>query len=484
MIWLLFVINTLDKISISSASLPSELAAQVKNILKSCFADRLNPIAISDDLSDIVYKEMADFPVLVISEGFKAKIIEPYFNPRYPTYVLAVHSVKKLKTTLQEFATLSTWSIDSIFFVVRYSEVNCDDDGRKVLEILRKMDQLAAFYICFKPGKSIDGTNTMIYTVNPFSKRASLPWKEVPHTRPISKSYQDQNENKRSTLYKRPYENESKLCLSLKFEKTKHLDDYPVSAVIESSSKKKKKQFHNETVKLENVRNSLPFSFFSYFATLFSALNVSSVVNVKRVGNYANNVSLSALNSLINGTHDICLNVKFISTPGYESVDIVDPNAQNELLILSHKNGVQKYLFFWSRKNWPLKKQADIVTLRCHESGFMRYWLKQDIYLPLKKLREKENSKSKSLSEFIPTEFEDLKFLYISLASLTLGLSVFALIVEVLIARRKIRLQRRLVNERRRRIESKLQKFKRDNSNDRFLQDKVRIVKGRVFILP
>ncbi|XP_074115278.1 uncharacterized protein LOC141537961 [Cotesia typhae] len=207
MLWLLFVINTLDKISVSSASIPSTLAAQVKNILESCFADRLNPIVISDDLTEIVYKEMTGFPVLVINKGFNAKIIKPYFSPRYPTYVLSVHSVNKLKTTLQEFATLSTWSIESIFFVVRYSEINCDDEGRKVLEILWTMDQLTAFYICFKPGKSIESTDTMIYTVNPFSNRAPLPWKEVSHTRPITESYQDHNENKRPTLYKRPYEN-------------------------------------------------------------------------------------------------------------------------------------------------------------------------------------------------------------------------------------------------------------------------------------
>ncbi|XP_074115277.1 uncharacterized protein LOC141537960 [Cotesia typhae] len=143
---------------------------------------------------------------------------------------------------------------------------------------------------------------------------------------------------------------------------------------------------------------------------------------------------------------------------------------------------IDKYLFFWSRKNWPLKKKVDIVTLRFHETGFMGYWSKQDLYLPLKKLRAKKDSKS--LSEYIPTEFEDSKFLYICLALLTLLLSVFALTFEILIARRTIRLQRKLINERRHRIASRLQKFQKDNLNDRFLQDKVRIVKGRVVILP
>ncbi|KAH0534666.1 hypothetical protein KQX54_006481 [Cotesia glomerata] len=123
---------------------------------------------------------------------------------------------------------------------------------------------------------------------------------------------------------------------------------------------------------------------------------------------------------------------------------------------------IGKYLFLWSRKNWPLKNK--------------------DIYLPLKKLRAKEDSKS--LSEYISTEFKDLKSLHICLASLTLELSVFALMVELLIVRQKIRLQRRLIKERRRLIESRLQKFKRDNLNDRFLEDKVKIVKRRVVILP
>ncbi|XP_074115577.1 uncharacterized protein LOC141538132 [Cotesia typhae] len=150
---------------------------------------------------------MTGFPVLVINKGFKAKIIKPYFSSRYPTYVLAVHYVNKLKTTLQEFATLSTWSIESIFFVVRYSEINCDVEGRK--------------------------------------------------------------------------------------------------------------------------------------ATLFPALNVSSVVNIYRSDIYSKNVSLSASNFIISGTYDICLDIMFISTPGYELVDVFDPNFQNELFILSHKNGAQ-----------------------------------------------------------------------------------------------------------------------------------------------
>ncbi|XP_057322465.1 uncharacterized protein LOC130665861 isoform X3 [Microplitis mediator] len=255
-IWWLIAINTLDIIYFSNASIPAQVSEQLKFVLKSCFADdRLNPVFISEDLIDIAYTKTTDlsnnvtffetdFPIVVIDENFRAKNIEPYYNPRYPTYVLSVKSVKKLKAGLRELASLSTWNTNSLFFIVRHNNKDCDKDGEKVLQVLWKMDLLSSFYVCLEPDNNKTmltnaihaGTRTMLYTFNPFSNYAPLPWREINCVkRPIDDSKPEQDQDKHWTLYKQPYLNDSKLCSSLTFDKVKYLNGYPIKAVLSAN---------------------------------------------------------------------------------------------------------------------------------------------------------------------------------------------------------------------------------------------------------
>ncbi|XP_057328578.1 uncharacterized protein LOC130669609 [Microplitis mediator] len=254
-IWWLIAVNISDIIYFSNASISAQVSKQLKFILKSCFADRLNLVFISEDLTDIAYTETTDlsnnvtffetdYPIIVINQNFRAKNIQLYHNPRYPTYVLSVKSVKKLKTTLRELASLSTWNVKSNFFIVRHNNIDCDKDGEKVLKVLWKMDMLSSFYVCLEPDNNekmptnvIADTRTMLYTFNPFSNRAPSPWREIHFVkRPIDDSKPEQDQDKHWTLYKQPYSNDSKLCPSLTFDKLNYLNGCPIRAVSESES--------------------------------------------------------------------------------------------------------------------------------------------------------------------------------------------------------------------------------------------------------
>ncbi|XP_057333622.1 uncharacterized protein LOC130672873 [Microplitis mediator] len=689
-IWWLIAVNSLDIIYFSNASIPAQVSEQLKFLLKSCFADRLNPVIISEDLTDIAYTETTDssndvaffetdYPIIVIDDNFRAKNIDPYYNPRYPTYVLSVKSVKKLETTLRELASLSTWNVNSHFFIVRHNHNDCDKDGEKVLKVLWKMDLLSSFYVCLEPNDNeaipsnvIADTRTMLYTFNPFSNYAPLPWQEIHRVKqPIDDNRSEQDQDKRWTLYKQPYLNDTKLCPSLTFDKTKHLNAYPIKAV--SAAKPSTNWTPNHPVNFKELRKTLSYPHLKFFETLFSSLNVTPIINYGIKGRYVNNTPVGLLKTIINGTHDVCFNLQYITNDGYKLIDIINPGPENDLFIIIKKNGtlmpveknrnfknyklvlialivllisyiiiivnninnnfidddddnndpaygnsfldiigfiisggisarltsysmrlmfvtmtifvfiicpelqgeiislsttidhnypasikdlfyldynvyinsvlkdtviemkselntdvkrlhaplhsvecyeqilkddttacvyknkrqidmasehnfhlsrtfeISKYVFFWSRKNFPLKNKIDQMALRMQESGLFDYWEKQNVYYPFCKLKAKEATEPSA--EYDAVDFEHLKQAYVFLAA-AMGLSVVIFIIEIMAGKIRNSRRRNLIRERQRKLKIRLEQMRRENVNNRFLEDKVRIVNRRVVILP
>ncbi|XP_057333768.1 uncharacterized protein LOC130672967 [Microplitis mediator] len=689
-IWWLIAVNSLNIIYFSNASIPAQVSEQLKFLLKSCFADRLNPVIISEDLTDIAYTETTDpsdnvtffetdYPIIVIDGNFRAKNVEPYYNPRYPTYVLSVKSVKKLEKGLRELASLSTWNVNSHFFIVRHNHNNCDKDGEKVLKVLWKMDLLSSFYVCLEPNDNetiptnvIADTRTMLYTFNPFSNHAPLPWQEIHRVkRLIDDNRPEQDQDKHWTLYKQSYSNDTKLCPSLTFDKTKHLNGYPIRAIL--AAKPNTTWTPNHSVNMKELGKVLPYPHFKLFETLFSSLNVTHLINYRNHSPYANNTPVGYLKTIINGTHDVCLNLQYITNDGYKLIDIINPGPEDDLFGLTKKNGtlmpvennrnfknyklvlivlivllisyiiiilnninnnfidddddnndpaygnsfldiirfiissgisarltsysmrlmfvtmtlfvfiicpelqgeiislsttidhrypasikdlfyldynvyiqpalkntvidmklelntdvkrlhaplhsgdcynqlwkddttacvyknqgqfakafkhnlhvfqtfeISKYIFFCSRKNFPLKNKIDQIALRIQESGLFKYWETQNIYNPFNKLKAKEAVDP--FAQYDAVDFEDLEQVYCFLAA-AMGLSVVIFIIEIMTDKIKNSRRQDLIRERQRKLKIRLEQMRRENVNNRFLEDKVRIVNRRVVILP
>lgn len=165
-------------------------------MIKLCFSDRTNPIVITKDLIDIIYRDSRDIDhpnVNIIDNNYKAKNIQ-IFNPAYPTYILSAQSTDELGALLNALKLSPTWSITSVFFIIGITEKSCGG-ASKMLQVLWKLDLVSSYFVCHESDKD---EIMMLYTYNPFTNQAPEPWVEVEtFDKPDS----------RWTLYKQPYIN-------------------------------------------------------------------------------------------------------------------------------------------------------------------------------------------------------------------------------------------------------------------------------------
>ncbi|CAG5082588.1 Protein of unknown function [Cotesia congregata] len=249
---------------------------KMSELIKLCFSERTNPVVITDDLVDAIYGLSRDIDhpnVNVIEHNYQPRQI-PIFNRAYSTYILSANSASQLKNLLHVLKSSLTWSIKSVFFIIGTNAESCGN-ASKMLQVLWKLNLISAFYVCYEPN---DKESMMLYTYNPFTDRAPEPWVEVESTdRP----------NDRWSLYKQPYINDKGACRSITYDKTKSLDGYEVKAVSRS--------FLNYTrgkkYDIGSLQKHNKFEDVSYAKTLFSALNVTSIIYYDQKGCWINHTA-------------------------------------------------------------------------------------------------------------------------------------------------------------------------------------------------
>ncbi|XP_057328482.1 uncharacterized protein LOC130669541 [Microplitis mediator] len=182
-----------------------------------CYANKSNPIIITENLAKTLHRKLADSikaPVIIINDEFISKDIQLYY-PTYPMYILSMTTQMELDALLSKLMSSPFWSIQSAFFVIVESVKSCEKDSIGVLGLLWRYEMLSCVVVC-----SSTGTETTLYTYNPFTKRAPDPWIEIKknwfdhHQRPV-------------TFYKQIFTNDHNICANLTFDKTKVLDGYP-----------------------------------------------------------------------------------------------------------------------------------------------------------------------------------------------------------------------------------------------------------------
>ncbi|XP_057323842.1 uncharacterized protein LOC130666666 [Microplitis mediator] len=183
-----------------------------------CYANTSNPIVITKNLATSLHKNLADTikaPVIVINDEFISKDIQLYY-PTYPMYILSVSTQMELGALLSKLMSSPFWSIQSAFFVIIEPIKSCENASIGVLGLLWWYELLSCVVVC-----SCTGTETTLYTYNPFTKRAPDPWIEIKknwfdhHQRPV-------------TFYKQSFTNDHNICANLTFDKINLLDGYPV----------------------------------------------------------------------------------------------------------------------------------------------------------------------------------------------------------------------------------------------------------------
>ncbi|CAG5108921.1 Protein of unknown function [Cotesia congregata] len=352
-IWWLLLVHTFNEIDGFLPLLNSrnpvnfDKHQQLGQLIKMCFSNRTNPLVLTVNLIDIIdqqSRESMQSPISIIDNEFKAKNIQ-IFHPARPTYFLSTDSDKKLNNILEEFKSMSIWSIESIFFVVDLNNDNYCKNAGRVLQTLWNKELLFSFYVCSEPLSD----TILIFTLNPYGPHAPQPW--------VKMETNDQLVN-RSTLFYQAYLNDDSICQNLTFDKTKVLDGYPVKAIEETPpgfklNWTKGKAYGKEILKINPLRFKR-----RYFSTLFSAMNVTPIIYLDDDGYYEKGKVYGFLKSLINGTHDIGMSTRQISMVPNKLIDTVKLYNELGLLIMTQKRKIEIHV-----ENINNYYTIDIVTL-------------------------------------------------------------------------------------------------------------------------
>ncbi|XP_057335986.1 uncharacterized protein LOC130674621 [Microplitis mediator] len=227
--------NDLHNLNFSDSSSTRQLISHARELIATCFTNNSNPVIITSDLIDDGSRKQnpgdskeRNSPVIVINEKLKGDRTKGY-HPTYPTYVLSFDSIEKLEAQVEEFRSSAIWSIKSPLLVIDTNkESRCANAG-KVLGFLWTMDLLSAYYLCYDNGKD----STIVYTLNPFTNYAPLPWVKVDAADQF-----DNNKGEKWTLYNLQYSKDGTPCKNVSFDKTQELDGHEVKFGLVLSSQK------------------------------------------------------------------------------------------------------------------------------------------------------------------------------------------------------------------------------------------------------
>ncbi|KAK0073987.1 hypothetical protein PV325_008918 [Microctonus aethiopoides] len=210
------------------------------------------------------------------------------------------------------------------------------------------MNLLSSLFFCVEENKRI-----MIYTFNPYTNRAPYPWRQVNYYSKL---------NNRWTLYAQKYFEDKNNCDNLIYDKTKFMDGYKIKAV--ANAKPKTKWIKNKNYNINSLIEKNPSIEDAFFSNhLFTALNITVIINYDYTGYFENKTPVGYLKSLIEGTHDISLSYR---TPILE-LKSTYPLIQTSMRILTQQRKFllpeEKILKFYSSEIFYLTAIVLLMTL-------------------------------------------------------------------------------------------------------------------------
>ena len=169
-------------------------------------------------------------------------------------FVVTASSIPGLKQTLQNFKNSPWWSHVASFLIIDEFSPHDQDcsNSFKILSTAWRMNLLHAKLICHHKSKGL-----LIYSYNPYTNQAPLPWQLV-------KMYRIKI-NHPWTLLVRSYKNYQEICKDLDFDKTKDLGGYEIR--LSSFSVKYDKNWSNTDLNSISSRNGILLNY------IFRALN-------------------------------------------------------------------------------------------------------------------------------------------------------------------------------------------------------------------
>ncbi|XP_057329983.1 uncharacterized protein LOC130670586 [Microplitis mediator] len=187
-----------------------------RQLLKLCFPDQMSHVAITPDLTDVIYQiKQSDQPfssVFIFDHIEIPSMRNNYFQKNYDAYISCqcyIFSVNSLYTLGKDIFQSYFWNSKNLVLIVGDQ---CSD-ALKALKGLWEGQAIKSFFLC--PDEF--NNNTDIYIFNPYGERVPKLWSKVETTdRP----------NDQWTVYKMPFVNDQSICSSLTYDKMENLDGY------------------------------------------------------------------------------------------------------------------------------------------------------------------------------------------------------------------------------------------------------------------
>ena len=252
---------------------------------KTCYYNEVQAVGIARSSAEIVSSFWCDEPqaVILIDDTSKATTTPGpgIRNTRYKlqNFIVTASSISRLKQTLQDLKISPWWNHMASFLIIDETSSQSCCNAFEILSTAWKMNLLHAKVLCHHESKG-----SLIYSYNPYTNQAPLPWQLV-------RTYKIKNKHP-WTLLVRDYQKGQEICKDLDFDKTKDLGGHEIR--LSSFSVKYDKKWSN--TKLESISN-LDDILLEY---MFRALNSSVKIFVV---SSTNGFSLTA-----NGSADMSTN--------------------------------------------------------------------------------------------------------------------------------------------------------------------------------
>ena len=235
---------------------------------KSCYNNEVMAVGIAGSSAKILSSLWSNKPQAAI---FVDDALRPTTNPgpetretryKFKNFVVTVSSIIRLKQTLQNLKVSPWWNHMASFLIIDESlphDQGCSN-AFKILFTAWKMNLLHAKLIC-----DHESRGPLIYSYNPYTNQAPLPWQLV-------KTYRLKN-NHPWNLLVRGYQNSQEICKNLDFEKTKDLGGYEIR--LGSFSVRNDKNWSNTDLETISSLNGILLQY------MFRALNSSFKIFVE-----------------------------------------------------------------------------------------------------------------------------------------------------------------------------------------------------------
>ena len=182
-------------------------------------------------------------------------------------FVVTASSIPRLKQTLQDLKISPWWNHMASFLIIDETSSQSCCNAFEILSTAWKMNLLHAKVLCHHESKG-----SLIYSYNPYTNQAPLPWQLV-------RIYKMKNKHP-WTLLVRSYHDGQEICKDLDFDKTRDLGGY--ESRLSSFSVRYDKNWSNTSLK--NI-SSLHGILLRY---IFRALNSSVKIFVESPNNIFN----------------------------------------------------------------------------------------------------------------------------------------------------------------------------------------------------